>query len=694
MMEKYITKLYELGYNKGELDELCGGVSKENKQLLCNIIHLAGFNATAEKEVKDMFDMVNQQPIARLLGYDAEKIKEINKYLVVSDAVMRANLWLIRALKLMNTIMTAAEDILKCTFEFEPTGDAHSAMLKINNDSCPISNENIGMLDNFKNNLERFKELYPKYKQQCSTCLQKQQCGTCPQKQQCIACLQNMVDIANDITSRLESYYPNNDKAVSDFTEWFTKNLPLSEALFVLRGEKLCDAELDYYLFDNTMAEIIFGGTGFEFIWKYKSPDEADIFRASGTNRFSTDCSLNGKDNDYYKSMIIACIEHMNKGESKNNKLASWSKNPCRDIYKYLIIEKENNVEYTCHMKLENDKPKIVFAKNGAEDDPYTKKTTEFCIVKKAKINYIREIFPEKNTNKPDFIINDTKFMMKEAPYDEYNFFEFRNGIEGTENYNKDEEKNYAFCIDILNNVADNPRNAGDVRNVFKNYTGYGLQLNIVAPSDEEVIMLGATCDGTVNLDNRKKELNKLTEEELNKLTYNSCKSNFEYRCELGIKELIVLYGCINIIRHKALNIDEILKSDDEILRSIDEILDSDDVHINDLWLCKKNCDSYYRYLEECIKFVPEKSDTYYSKYFSGDNYYKKRIPLDEACDALKDEYAAIRKEVIKNCEQKKKLQFILEFVIRKWETNKSDGVEYKPEQWDPMLSLWHKALL
>ena len=325
------------------------------------------------------------------------------------------------------------------------------------------------------------------------------------------------------------------------------------ESIFKEREPK-ANFDEEYYLFDNSMKEIDFVGIQWKWLWRYEE-DIADLFRCVGTDDFtywgeyniSSDETTSGR--KYYQTMIKNIVSHMNKGQDKT-KLASYSKNPFRDIYKYMNIEnckkvsegsKENyffivkkvtdndNIHYKAELKYGSvlNKDSI----NKEREFPYeiNKNIVTFAMIKNAKINVARKI-SEVSKHVADFKIGKVSYKVNNNE-DPVSFFKL---------IKEGEDSDYSFCVDILNNKA---LYTGDVRNVFKKYVSnfpdvnniQGLQLNIVSTSDDEVVMLGNTCDAI-----ERGEVNYLKDSK--KLNYDKLKDNQEYRLKLHAKDMIYLF--------------------------------------------------------------------------------------------------------------------------------------------------------
>lgn len=290
------------------------------------------------------------------------------------------------------------------------------------------------------------------------------------------------------------------------------------------------DKSIEYYLFDNSMKEIDFCGSEWDWIWRYEQGKE-DLFRCVGTDEFTYDGDYTGKDRRlYYQNMIKNIVSHMNKGGS--TKLASYSKNPFRDIYKYMISEYQeinpNSINYSFKITEENSdadestncyKAELIEEENQAVQF----KNIIFAMVKQANTNIIKQMYFESQEKDSGFSIGNNFYICKKD--DTITLSTFVLDEEKTENA-------YCFCVDIFNTKE---YYSGDVRKVFGRYTSKfpdtdipNHQLSVVASSDEEVVMLGNTCDEIVK--------HKLPKQ------YDKCEENVEYRVELNKDEILCLF--------------------------------------------------------------------------------------------------------------------------------------------------------
>lgn len=169
------------------------------------------------------------------------------------------------------------------------------------------------------------------------------------------------------------------------------------------------EEDLDYYLFDNSMKEIDFVGISWKWLWRYEQ-GTSDLFRCVGTDEFTYEGNINLDGSiencrKYYQTMIKNIVSHMNKGDHCKSKLASFSKNPYRDIYKYMSVKYENNVEYYFKVKKNENNEFIAELKykNPINNSNDTKKEelcslfentnkVTFAMIKQAKTNIIRKI--------------------------------------------------------------------------------------------------------------------------------------------------------------------------------------------------------------------------------------------------------------------------------------------------------------
>lgn len=324
---------------------------------------------------------------------------------------------------------------------------------------------------------------------------------------------------------------------------------------------------IDYYLFDNSMKEIYFTGIGWKYSWRWLE-DHADLFRSVGTDDFQwTYKKLVHEQNFgkvYMENMFYNIVKHMNRGNDKP-KLASYSKDPYRDIYKYLKIESlDNSQKLKINWKIniesketdstdkDNNKASLICSNNAVTI--LNDKTVLFAMIKQASVNIIRKLNKCMDGEKGMFTIKDLgldssvcksyKSCGKSDENPPKSFYEFIDYIRQMQNDSVSlKEKNidiseYAFSVDILNNGAVY---SGDVRSVFQEYMdqwvdGYipGIQRNIVSSTDEEVVVLGNVCDSIEIYEGKESKY------------YDECDSNIEYRINLNKQEMIYLYIMLN----------------------------------------------------------------------------------------------------------------------------------------------------
>ncbi len=287
---------------------------------------------------------------------------------------------------------------------------------------------------------------------------------------------------------------------------------------------------IEYYLFDNSMNEIDFCGVEWDWLWRYEC-DKADLFRCVGTDSFGYEGHYSGYNRrEYYQNMIRNIVFHMNKGNK--NKLASYSKNPFRDIFKYMIskYQDDRRVEYSFLVKNESNASKAVLKELNSENIAI--KPIIFALVKKAETNVIKKMY-KSHLNQKDFSIGGQHYKCVKADYDSFSDFVL----------GEDNDEDYNFCVDIFNTRETY---SGDIRRVFGIYTQKfpnvevpRHQLSIVAVSDHEVVMLGNTCDKIVRLNDFNLKSRALAEK------------NVEYRVELNRNEILCLFYRMHLLCNK-----------------------------------------------------------------------------------------------------------------------------------------------
>lgn len=291
-----------------------------------------------------------------------------------------------------------------------------------------------------------------------------------------------------------------------------------------LIGEYKIAADYKYYLFDNSMREIKFTGIGWEWLWKYEQ-SKADLFRCSdGQDNYDLKGDSGKSGREFYQFMIATIVRHMNNGENKP-KLASYSKNPFRDIYKYMSVKKQegfylykirktDNEEYIAELYLrmgEEEKPV------GTDDAEKYRNTVFFSLIKNGETNTISDVKDGIVRNRKSF----SEFITEQEP---------------------DDSDAHFFCVDILNNTVFYK---GDVRRVFGEYVSQfpevdskQLQSAIVASSDKEVVMWWDK-----NIAPYKEII--LLEKCPENYSYDDFRENVEYRIELTKQDVIGLFYSI-----------------------------------------------------------------------------------------------------------------------------------------------------
>ncbi len=137
-------------------------------------------------------------------------------------------------------------------------------------------------------------------------------------------------------------------------------------------------AYLKYMLFNNMMREIRFVGGSYQYLWHWRKRKQT-LYR-SGEIRTEPIRWENNKEKRI-KEMFQTSIDHMNDSKGKLN---SYSEQPLLDIYKYLILEKDEN--YKTYITIEIGGENAEQAEAEYDDN---NKTVEFYILKNADINCI-----------------------------------------------------------------------------------------------------------------------------------------------------------------------------------------------------------------------------------------------------------------------------------------------------------------
>lgn len=434
-------------------------------------------------------------------------------------------------------------------------------------------------------------------------------------------------------------------------------SLPLFQKYFgVDKQEQLKLIDDTYYLFDNSMKEIDFCGIGWNWLWKYESK-KSNLFRCVGTDEFKYFGTLKESGRFYYQTMIKNIVIHMNRSDEKN-KLASYSKNPYRDIYKYMSLNDKG--KYRIEIDLDSGVSTLLWKCNDeCEWEEYNiamdERQMTFAMVYQADTNVVKRL--SSTGDKKDFSL-DIGGNIQE-------FSCSKNTAENTQSFsefildNNTDDSIKLFCVDILNNSVPY---IGDVRGVFKKYTDQfpdekvkGIQREIVSPTDDEVVMSGNTANSIMLLKSKEDAENIDLE------------VNTEYRIDLSLADMICLFR-------------EVSKVDEnDILKRIDIKKDE----------CNRNIECKETYKVNDLKTFSihvkcsstEDSDTNESKVNKEE---KEKIVLCKIAECISN---------IK-CENSGwKVKFIKEHFIDNYKGRKNYGNnEYK--EGDEMISLCKKMYL
>lgn len=313
-------------------------------------------------------------------------------------------------------------------------------------------------------------------------------------------------------------------------------------------------SDVGYYIFDNSMNEVQFVGIEHYWIWRYER-DKQNLFRCVGSDDFRTSDPAEQKrfyilddprseGRFYYQKMIANLVTHMNKG--RGNKLASYSKDPWLDIFKYMSLPfKSYNMNFA--FKWENGKG--IYSDLELEGELNTH-TCTFAMVKNADVNIVKQLI-RADDGSGVFSLDRSKDKDNTCSYTcrkggVYSFSELVNGkVPGP--------AEYMFCVDVLNNYAPTTalpvknRIKGSIRSRFYYYTSRfpdeevgGLQNNIVAPSDMEVVMMGNTCDAVKKCDGE------------THISFKTAEDNVEYRVELGFKDIVGLFWRLACVKYRS----------------------------------------------------------------------------------------------------------------------------------------------
>lgn len=233
---------------------------------------------------------------------------------------------------------------------------------------------------------------------------------------------------------------------------------------------------LKYMLFNNVMKEIRYIGSAYQFLWHWESKKKT-IYRA-GTIEYNSDKYINiTNQNLLLKNMLSDSVFHMN---SPSKCLHSYSENLLLDIYKYLVLERDNNVVET--------KEKIYVDNRFIEIEitiPHNNNSVCFYILKEASINCI-------------FI--DGKVM----PFQDFAICE-----------NIDDLKEFSYSVEVFPQSLYGEKNAKGTTKYLRDiyfpeyFNSLGLDGNLAKTKiadDKEVITYGKYYQEKITVDSEKLE--------------------------------------------------------------------------------------------------------------------------------------------------------------------------------------------
>ena len=133
-----------------------------------------------------------------------------------------------------------------------------------------------------------------------------------------------------------------------------------------------------YMMFNNMMREIRFLGAAYQYLWHWKK-EKKTLYRCGTLESIKERYAAKSKQ-EYVKNMFTNCISHMN---SPSNIRHSYSENLLLDIYKYLVLPKqeESNKKCTCILTENEISITSCLLKND--------NTIVFNIIKEADLNSI-----------------------------------------------------------------------------------------------------------------------------------------------------------------------------------------------------------------------------------------------------------------------------------------------------------------
>lgn len=136
-----------------------------------------------------------------------------------------------------------------------------------------------------------------------------------------------------------------------------------------------------YMMLNNMMHEIRFWGAAYQYLWHWKSYKKT-LYRSGLLEKKDAEKKQDKNDDiavhKFMKDMFQECIDHMNSPSLSRH---SFSENLLIDVYKYLILEKE---EHNALIKIKDENGLCIVCKSIKNE-----KEVEFHIIKGASINSI-----------------------------------------------------------------------------------------------------------------------------------------------------------------------------------------------------------------------------------------------------------------------------------------------------------------
>lgn len=278
-----------------------------------------------------------------------------------------------------------------------------------------------------------------------------------------------------------------------------------------------------YFLFDNRMKEVQYYGISNRFNWFWEQEKNVTLFRNFSKDRGSKEDLKEKKNVEYFKNLMKHIKEHVNG--TNVNKAYSYSRNPIRDLYKYLHRKSYNyycnysQLVFECDSISVNNNDEINIENLELNED---KSVAVFEIVEGVTVNSLKI---KKDNNKKEIF-----------------FYE----------YLKEEADNYEstlFCIEFCKENAIVSEKSGrrlkHLNDYLNSWTGDYTDFiySKISENDDEVITSPEYFDEVKKIYNMENNDEKINEDFV-------LEPNVRYQVDLNILEIMQLYYYL-LLKHK-----------------------------------------------------------------------------------------------------------------------------------------------